>query len=108
MSLLFGWFPRDPRAPLEDTALAMSAALRVHPEQQAGLSILAGVAVGVLDSPPIGRAERLTPAVSVDGRFTLWMAGEMFASRLPALAPIWWLGWTESFRSPSGMRARRR
>src|SRR5438105_1743268 len=81
MSFLFGWLPVDARADAGDVAEAMSAALRVHDEQQTEITIDPGVAVGMMEPSPIGdSADDLTPARSADGRFLLWVAGEIAAN----------------------------
>ena len=45
---------------------------------------ISGVAVGIMEPPSIGdRGDDLTPARSSDGRFALWLAGEITASADP-------------------------
>jgi len=58
----------------------MGRALRAYPEQAWASWSLPGLAVGLLELPTIEPAERVyAPATSSDGRFFLWMAGEVFA-----------------------------
>jgi len=79
MSMLLAWVPRDADADVTGVLNAMSAALIVHPGQQQLLTAIHGAGVGVIEPPPIdGHADDLRPAVSDDGRHTLWMAGEAF------------------------------
>ena len=79
MSMLFAWIPRDADAEVAGVVSTMSAALAVHDAQQRVLTCLPGVGVGVLEPPPIGTdADDFSPVSSEDGRYTLWMAGEVF------------------------------
>lgn len=73
---LFLWVPGDPGAPTAAVVRAMSAALRVHPAQQAAAWHLLGLGLGILDHDPCGATLDLEPA-RLGGRH-LWMAGEAF------------------------------
>jgi len=58
---------------------AMLRALRVHSGQTEAVWQSANLAVGLLELPEAEPIETIyAPAVSADGRFWLWMAGEAF------------------------------
>jgi asparagine synthase (glutamine-hydrolysing) len=80
MTLLCGWCPADPALDAALTVAAMGRALRVNPAQTWGCWAVPGLAVGLLELPEAQpAAERYAPAVSADGRYHLWLAGEAFA-----------------------------
>lgn len=82
MSLLCGWVTTDPRAPAGPTVARMGRILRVHAGQAWATWELPGFALGLLAHPPReGSLQQLArPAVAGDGRFHLWLAGEVFAA----------------------------
>src|SRR5262249_7045188 len=86
VSQLFGWVAADAAADAGAVLDGMAAALAVDAAQRLGCWVRAGMAIGGLGGPlPRGDAGDLEPAVTADRRFTLWMAGEAFASYDPAL-----------------------
>lgn len=90
MSLLFGWVSSDATAPTTEVVGSMAEALRVHDGQQLDITTCPGVGVGILEPPAVVR-EALRPVQSEDGRFLLWVAGEVVPNgghRLPLAGTI--------------------
>ncbi len=86
MSFLFGWIPADADRDVAPVLARMEATLRVHDRQRFDLFAAGGVGVGVAEPPvPPGQPADARPVGAVDGRFLLWMAGEVFASADPDL-----------------------
>lgn len=70
--MLFGWLhAREHDA--SEVIDAIAAALRVHDGQQVETWLLPGLAIGRLTDAAVDQ-----PAPASDGRYTLWMAGEVF------------------------------
>ncbi|MFI5177451.1 MAG: asparagine synthase-related protein [Vicinamibacterales bacterium] len=102
MSQVFGWVPIDGGGDLRDVAVGMAAALRVDEGQRIGVWTSPGVAIGVIEPPAMSDdADNRAPAVSADGRFLLWMAGEAYVSGDAALP----LGNAAASRTPAFRRA---
>jgi len=86
MTGLFGWWP-DSGLPAPDVTRAMAAALRVEPTQTAAFDQVGPVSVGA--TAYAAETPRTAPwrVESSDGVCTLWVAGEVFATRAP-LRPL--------------------
>lgn len=81
MSQLCGWVPDEGDADSGAVARRMVAALRVHAGQRVAVWTLPGLGIGAIEPPALpGETTDVEPAVSSDGRFRLWMAGEAFRS----------------------------
>ncbi|MBS1790786.1 MAG: hypothetical protein JST85_23925 [Acidobacteria bacterium] len=79
MSLLCGWLSADDTQQNTLVVPAMLRALRVHSGQAEAVWQSANLTVGLLELPEAEAIESVyAPAVSADGRFWLWMAGEAF------------------------------
>jgi hypothetical protein len=86
MSQIFGWLSSERGGDASLVLNGMAAALRVDAAQRIGVWHVDGGGIGVIEPPALaGEPDDLEPAVSADRRFTLWMAGEAFASDDPAL-----------------------
>lgn len=79
MTVLCGWLPADAEREHRSVVASMGRALRVHPGQAWTEWSVCGLSIGLLElrgtGPP---AEPYAPAVTPDGRYHLWMAGEAF------------------------------
>lgn len=79
MTMLCGWLAADKNNSGKSVVGAMQRALRVHPGQAEAVWQSANLTVGLLELPEADATESFyAPAVSADGRFWLWMAGEAF------------------------------
>ena len=79
MSMLCVWVPENQTAQENQVVTAMGRALRAYPGQSWASWAVPGLAVGLLEAPGAESAQQVyAPAVSGDGRFFLWMAGEAF------------------------------
>ncbi|MBL8190070.1 MAG: hypothetical protein JNK38_18795, partial [Acidobacteria bacterium] len=79
MSLLCGWLSADDNQQNVSPIPAMLRALRVHAGQAESIWQSGNLTVGLLELPEAVPMETAyAPAVSADGRFWLWMAGEAF------------------------------
>ena len=79
MSMLCVWVPENQAAQENQVVTAMGRALRAYPGQSWASWTVPGLAVGLLEAPTAESAQQVyAPAVSGDGRFFLWMAGEVF------------------------------
>lgn len=86
MTALCAWVSEMPPAAAGRVAAAMGGALRVHSGQVWSAWSLPGFSLGILDRPDDdeGGGQPGEPAVSADGRYHLFLAGEVFdAGRLP-------------------------
>jgi asparagine synthase (glutamine-hydrolysing) len=80
--MLFGWCGDTAAGSFTPADLmAMGEALRVHQGQAFRVNVLPGLAIGQYALPPLdGEAlQDVSPALSDDRQFALWMAGEAFA-----------------------------
>ena len=81
MSQIFGWLPADVRADATDVLDRMAAALLVDVAQRLTTTVVPGLGVGVIEPAAFrDEVDDLEPAVTIDRRYWLWMAGEAFAS----------------------------
>jgi asparagine synthase (glutamine-hydrolysing) len=80
MSFLFGWIGSrgDPRA--REVVGQMSRVLRTSDAEASAAWIFEGGAIGLMASPTEKEICQGQPTVSSDGRYSLWVAGEMFSS----------------------------
>jgi len=91
VSTLCGWLAGDPATPRVKTGAVvetMGRALRVHPGESWTRWDFPGLSIGHLGSPGLSGSP---PALAGDGRYRLWMAGEIFAApflRAPLLEEI--------------------
>ena len=77
--MLCVWVPENQAAQENQVVTAMGRALRAYPGQSWASWTVPGLAVGLLEVPAAESAQQVyAPAVSGDGRFFLWMAGEAF------------------------------
>ena len=77
--MLCVWVPENQTAQENQVVTAMGRALRAYPGQSWASWAVPGLAVGLLEAPAAESAQQVyAPAVSGDGRFFLWMAGEAF------------------------------
>jgi asparagine synthase (glutamine-hydrolysing) len=80
VSLLCGWVPVDGTAETCSVAASMGRALRTHPDQAWSEWSLPGLSVGLLEVTTVNPQDLHKPAVTPDGRYHLWMVGEVFGS----------------------------
>ena len=82
MTAICGWIPSGGGVDPSHIVSAMISALRVHEEQSCALWTAPGpCGVGLLEPWPNPQLDvAYAPAISVDGRQCLWMAGEIFAA----------------------------
>jgi hypothetical protein len=87
MSQIFGWVPIDAAPDASAVVNRMAAALIVDgASQRVRRWHQAGLAIGVIEPPALrDEVDDVEPAQSADRRFTLWMAGEAYASHDPGL-----------------------
>ena len=79
MTMLCGWLSADENDSGKQVVGAMQRALRCHPGQSEAVWQSANLTVGLLELPEAEPVETVyAPAVTADGRFWLWMAGEAF------------------------------
>ena len=79
MTMLCGWLAADENNSGRQVVGAMQRALRAHRGQTETVWQSANLTVGLLELPEVEPIETFyVPAVSADGRFWLWMAGEAF------------------------------
>lgn len=85
MSGLCAWISDEPPERASRAVAAMGRALRVHDGQKWAAWSLPGLSLGLLDL-----TEPARPTVSADGRFSLWLAGEILAggSLLPEIDAV--------------------
>lgn len=79
MTALCGWIAADPEYDSGRVVRLMGRALRVHPQQVWEHWCLPGIAIGLLEIA--GESDTFpcyAPASTADGRYHLWMAGEVF------------------------------
>lgn len=78
MTALCGWVSLDAEKN-DDVVSAMGRALRVDARQSWAQWSVPGLAIGLLElDTPEGSEEPYAPAVTRDGRYHLWMAGEAY------------------------------
>lgn len=82
MTALYGWLPADPEGEGQGVVASMGRALRAHVGQVWAEWSVSGLSIGLLELPSAeSPAEQYAPAVTPDGRYHLWMAGEAFDGR---------------------------
>ena len=80
MSMLCGWVPVDAGGGAASVVASMGRALRAYPDQSWSDWSLPGLAVGLMELAGGAPAhDGDGPAVTPDGRYHLWMAGEAFS-----------------------------
>jgi len=79
LTALCGWLPADPEREDQGVVASMGRAIRVHIGQVWAEWSVSGLSIGLLELPAAeSPAEQYAPAVTPDGRYHLWMAGEAF------------------------------
>jgi asparagine synthase (glutamine-hydrolysing) len=79
VSQLFGWLPAGSGRDTSAVVSSMASALRAAPDQPSHVWTMEGFAIGLLESVRERAIDvRCAPAVSGNGRYWLWMAGEAF------------------------------
>ena len=99
MSTICGWFDFDGEDTSGEVIRRMGAALRVHPGQTWNQWSNGPLGIGLLEVAIGDSPADYSPAISADGRFQLWFAGEVFSASSSYLAASTTASRTAGFRA---------